>query len=151
MATKAVHVELVSDLTTEAFIAALRRFISRRGRCNQMYSDNGMYFTGAKRRLSAMSRLLRSKDHTSAVSSFAAQEGMEWHLIPPHSLHFGGLWEAGIKSVKTHLQKTAGNTLLSFEEMTTLLTQIEACLNSRPIIPIPSSPDDCAFLTPGHF
>jgi hypothetical protein len=96
-----------------------------------MYSDNSTYFTGAKRRLSAMSRLLCSKDHTSAVSSFAAQEGMEWHLIPPHSPHFGGLWEAGIKSLKTHLKKTAGNTLLSFEEMTALLTQIGACMNSR--------------------
>jgi hypothetical protein len=151
MATKAVHIDLVSDLTTEAFIAALRRFISRRGRCSQMYSDNGTCFTGAKRRLSEMSRLLRSKDHHLAVSRFAAQEGMEWHLIPPHSPHFGGLWEAGVKSVKTHLKKIAGNTLLTFEEMTTLLTQIEACMNSRPIIPIPSSPDDCAFLTPGHF
>lgn len=151
MATKAVHIELVSDLTTEAFIAALRRFISRRGRCSEMYSDNGTYFVGAKRRLSEMARLLCSKDYSSAVTSFAAQEGMQWHLIPPHSPHFGGLWEAGIKSVKTHLKKIAGNTLLTFEEMTTLLTQIEACMNSRPIIPIPSNPDDRAFLTPGHF
>lgn len=56
-----------------------------------------------------------------------------------------------MKSAKTHLRKTVGNASLTFEEMITVLTQIEACLNSRPIAPLPDSEDGLEALTPGHF
>lgn len=69
-------------------------------------------------------------------------------LDPPHS---GGLWEAAIKSIKNHLRKTLGNAALTYEEMTTILVRIEACLNSRPITPLSSDPSDLNALTPGHF
>jgi hypothetical protein len=53
MATKAIHLELVSNLTSEAFIAALKRFIARRGSIDHLYSDNGSNFVGANRELKA--------------------------------------------------------------------------------------------------
>ncbi|XP_035216218.1 uncharacterized protein LOC118189663 [Stegodyphus dumicola] len=56
---------------------------------------------------------------------------MEWKMIPPASPHFGGMWESGIVSIKFHLKRMIGETKLTFEELTTLLTQIEAELNSR--------------------
>jgi hypothetical protein len=66
--------------------------------------------------------------------------GTTWKLIPTATPHFGGIWEAGVKSMKTHL-----------EEFSTVLIRIEACLNSRPITPISSNPTDLESLTPGHF
>lgn len=70
---------------------------------------------------------------------------------PPISPHFGGLWEAGVKSIKYHLKRIIGESTLTFEEITTVLSQIEACLNSRPLSPMTSDSTDLEVLTPGHF
>jgi len=72
-------------------------------------------------------------------------------MIPPASPHFGGLWEAGVKSTKNHLRRVIGNDVLTYEEMNTILIQIEACLNSRPLCPLNTDPNDLSVLTPGHF
>ena len=69
----------------------------------------------------------------------------------PHAPHFGGLWESGVKAVKHHLKRVIGDQRLTFEELSTLVIQIEACLNSRPLTPISSDPTDLNPLTPGHF
>lgn len=74
-----------------------------------------------------------------------------WHFIPAGSQHFGGLWEAGVKSFKHHLQRILNNSTLTYEEFYTLLTEIEASLNSRPLGPLSSDPTDLDVLTPGHF
>ncbi|XP_011858157.1 PREDICTED: uncharacterized protein LOC105555724, partial [Vollenhovia emeryi] len=63
----------------------------------------------------------------------------------------GGIWEAGVKSCKHHLKRVMGNALLTFEELSTVLVQIEACLNSRPLTPLSTDPDDLQCLTPAHF
>lgn len=76
--------------------------------------------------------------------------GTKWHFIPPYAPNFGGLWEAGIKSCKFHLKRVIGNHTLTFEEMSTVLTQIEACLNSRPVSCIDDQGERMP-LTPGHF
>ncbi|XP_026829094.1 uncharacterized protein LOC113562802 [Ooceraea biroi] len=80
-----------------------------------------------------------------------ASDRVEWHFLPPSAPHFGGIWEAGVKSVKHHLRRVVGNQTLTFEELTTFLYNVEACLNSRPIAPLSDSFDEVECLTPGHF
>ena len=147
LATKAVHLEVVSDGTTVAFLAALRRFISRRGRCSQILSDCGTAFVGAAKELRDLLRAATSSQALDAVAS----EGIEWIFNPPSAPHFGEIWEAAVKSVKHHLRRVISEHKLTYEEMSTLLTEIEACLNSRPLQPLSDDPDDISVLTPGHF
>lgn len=147
-ATRAIHLEWVDDLTTESFIAALRIFIARRGCPQQIYSDNGRNFVGAAAQLKLFLASLTLKQN---VSIYAAQTGINWSFIPPHSPHMGGLWEAGVKSMKFHLRRSLGESILNYQEAKTVLAQIEAVLNSRPLTPISNHPCDMEALTPGHF
>ncbi|XP_011859402.1 PREDICTED: uncharacterized protein LOC105556902 [Vollenhovia emeryi] len=150
MSTKAMHLELTTDLTTHAFINALKRFIARRGMCSNIYSDNGTNFKGANHELCELYKFISEQSHQAKINHFCTEQAIQWHFIPPYSPHMGGLWEAGIKSVKTHLRKILSEARLTYEEMYTL-TQVEAVLNSRPLTPISNDPTDLTSLTPGHF
>lgn len=150
MATKAIHLELVGDLTSESFIGAFHRFIARRGRCTHIWSDQGRNFVGANKEL-ANAFMEARLELPGDLAEKLASDGTQWHFIPPYSPNFGGLWEAGVKSVKHHLKRIL-TASLTFEEMTTVLCQIEACLNSRPLTPIDTVDTDLIEpLTPGHF
>jgi hypothetical protein len=149
--TKAIHLEVVSSLSTDAFIASLRRFVSRRGKPSDIFSDCGTNFIGADRQLKEMAELIKSDPHNNKIADRLSGEGISWHFNPPGAPHFGGLWEAGVKSVKYHLYRVVGPNRLTYEEMTTVMHQIEACLNSRPLTQLSSAPEDLTALTPGHF
>lgn len=147
-ATRAIHLELVSDYSSATFIAALKRFVSRRGIPAALYSDNGTTFQGADKELrQAFHDVMEDR----TVRDYLANDGISWYFLPPASPHMGGLWEAGVKSVKHHLRRIVGAKTLTNEELGTLLCQIEACLNSRPISPMTNDPEDFTPLTPGHF
>ncbi|UYV69343.1 K02A2.6-like, partial [Cordylochernes scorpioides] len=128
--TKAIHLEIVSDLSTPAFLAAFRRFISRRGKPSDIFTDNATNFKGAKNILNNIHQLVKD----SSIQSYVANEHITWHFIPPSAPNFGGIWEAGIKSLKYHLLRCLKSAVLNFEELNTLTSQIEACLNSRPLM-----------------
>lgn len=74
-----------------------------------------------------------------------------WNFNPLTASHFGGLWEAAIKSTKAHLKRVIGNQTLTMEEFHTLITRIEGILNSHSLTPISSYPNDLCALTPGHY
>ncbi|GFU44539.1 uncharacterized protein TNCV_1506531 [Trichonephila clavipes] len=120
-ASKAVHLEIVSDLTTDAFLATLKRFVARRGKCATISSENAKNFVGANRELKRLHNLLKFPEEK--LSSYLSSEGISWNFMPPRAPNFGGLWEAGIEGI----------------------------LNSRPITPLSEDIDDLEVLTPGHF
>ncbi|GFX64452.1 integrase catalytic domain-containing protein [Trichonephila clavipes] len=111
-----------------------------------MFSDNGKTFVGANIELKKLHDLVKAPDET--LVSYFNDEHIDWNFIPPRSPNFGGLWESGVKSFKTHLKRVAGNSNFTLEELITLLDEIEAVLNSRPLSSLSS---DFETLSPGHF
>ncbi|XP_055591256.1 uncharacterized protein LOC129743296 [Uranotaenia lowii] len=151
LCTKAVHLELVTDLSTEKFIQALERFIGRRSIPADLYSDNGTNFVGARNQLQQLMQNLGSSEFHREINSRCSEKGIQWHFNPPAAPHFGGLWEAAVRSAKQHLLKVLGENAASYEDLNTLFIKVEACLNSRPLIPLSEDPNDLTPLTPGHF
>ena len=152
LTTKAVHLELVSDLSTEAFLAALRRFVARRGCPYKILSDNGTNFVGANHELQKLYHHLETKESQGKICNFTTARKIIWTFSPGRAPHFGGLWEAAVKSAKSLLRKLLGTLSLTVEEYATILTDVEATLNSRPLCPMNTQPEDgLDVLTPGHF
>ncbi|XP_060518692.1 uncharacterized protein LOC132697296 [Cylas formicarius] len=123
--------------TTKAYICLLLSWPLSVVR--NLYSDNATNFVKANKELWTLAR------------KCANQECIDWHFIPPSAPHFGGIWESGIKSVKGHLMRVIGSQILTYEELSTILCQIEAVLNSRPLTPLSSDPNDFEVSTPSHF
>ena len=132
----------VSKHIISSTFAVLKRFVVRRGLIDHFYSDNGSNFVGANRELMAF---FKSEEFLRQVHDCTANTQFQWHFIPPNSPHFGEMWEAGVKSLKYHWKRTVG------KEFGTFITQVEACLNSRPLIALSNEPDDPGYLSPGHF
>ncbi|KOX69476.1 hypothetical protein WN51_06560 [Melipona quadrifasciata] len=126
-----------------------QRFLARIGVCKHIYSDNGTNFVGARNEMKRLTAFLKANRRT--ITNQAVIEGVDWHFIPPHAPHFGDLWERSIRSAKQHLLWVIGETRLTFDEFYTVLAQVEACMNSRPLHPISFDPPDLNPLTPGHF
>ncbi|XP_043064382.1 uncharacterized protein LOC122320284 [Drosophila ficusphila] len=150
-ATKAIHLELVQDLSTQAFLGALKRFILTRGKPVRIWSDNATNFVGAKNELAELKNLFLSSPHIRAIEEFCLEDSIEWRFIPPRSPHFGGLWEAAVKTAKFHFYRSVGPSLLSFDALRTLVCHIAAIVNSRPLLPLSENPADLEALTPAHF
>ncbi|XP_055644163.1 uncharacterized protein LOC129780182 [Toxorhynchites rutilus septentrionalis] len=149
--TKAVHIELVGDLSTSSFISALKRFIARRGLPANIYSDNATNFAGARHELHELYRMLNDRMENAHIATCLATNEIKWHMIPPRTPNFGGLWEAAVKVAKRHLLRQVGNSTLLQEDLETVLVQIEGCMNSRPLVVLSDDPNDLQALTPGHF
>ena len=148
LSTKAVHLELVSDLASEANIATLRHFIAHRGKPSCIRSDNGANFVGAVREIKELFEFLGNLRTQRIISDFCSSQHI--HIIAERAPHFGSHWEAAVKSIKTHL-KIIADTKLTFEEFTTVLIQVKVCLNSRPLTPLSDSDHGLEALTPGNF
>uniref|UniRef100_A0A1B6KZV2 Integrase catalytic domain-containing protein n=1 Tax=Graphocephala atropunctata TaxID=36148 RepID=A0A1B6KZV2_9HEMI len=147
LVTKAVHIEVATDLSTDSFIAALTRFVSRRGFCSDIYSDCGTNFVGAKNALKDIVHTISKR----SINQFSSDHNINFHFNPPAAPHQGGLWESAIKSAKHHLKRVLGNYVPTLMQFSTLTCQVEAMLNSRPLTSLSTDPNDLQALTPGHF
>ena len=147
LTTRAVHLELAGDLSTDSFIMALRRFRGRRGNPRTIRSDNGTNFVGANRELTEALKSLSEERITDEL----AQEGITWYFNPPSSLHMGGIFESMVKQVKRALKTVINDQVLPEETLRTVLVETEAILNSRPLTSVSDDPDDYEALTPNHF
>lgn len=149
MYSKAAHLELVTDLSTAKFMLALRRMMGRRGISSDIYCDQGRNFIGASNELPLLFLQAQSTESTE-IAKMLAKDGIKFHFIPPSAPNWGGQWESFVKLTKHHLYRITTHFKLTYEEMNTVLIQIEACLNSRPLSPMGDSADDFDPITPGH-
>lgn len=125
--------------------------MARRGKISEIWTDNATNFVGVSYELNKLYEFFKNNSNKQSLIDVTSFNKIKWHFIPPNSSHFGGLWETGIKSVKTLLKRALGNAFLNFKELYTFLVQVEAILNSRPLTPLSSDPSDLSVLTPSHF
>ncbi|XP_036346189.1 uncharacterized protein LOC118755464 [Rhagoletis pomonella] len=146
-AIRAVHLELVADMTVNSCIEALRRFIARRGTPKIIISDNARTFKRADLELRKLEELVKKKE----VLQLAAHKGITWRYIPERAAWWGGFWERLVRSVKNALKASIGRAVLTSEELRTLLTEVESVVNARPLTYITNDDKDLEPLTPSNF
>ena len=132
MATKAVHIEVVEDYTSEAFIAAFHRFTACPSFCKELFSGQGTSFIGADTLLKQM--VSSSSSNSTQIVNSLVQEGTSWIFNPPSAPHFGGIWEAAVKSVKHHMRRVIGEQVLTFSELATLICRLTFTLSYTTLI-----------------
>ncbi|OXA47646.1 Pro-Pol polyprotein [Folsomia candida] len=140
---RAVHLEIVTQLTAEEFLLSLHRFISRRGRPSIIYTDNGTNFEGASNAINLLD-WERIQQETKVTR-------IEWKFIVPSSPWWGGFWERLIRSCKDLLKRMLGPRKLHLKELETCMFEVEAVINSRPLTYISEDKDDLVPLTPAMF
>ncbi|XP_033228904.1 uncharacterized protein LOC117180515 [Belonocnema kinseyi] len=129
----------------------LKTLFPCRGLSSSMHSDNGNNFVGASNELGELYRQVSSLEQSESVKQYLSKKEVTWHFIPPRAPHFGSLWESGVKSFKHHFTRIAGNSLLTYEQLHTYVVEVKAILNSRPLTPLSSDPNDLLPLSPAHF
>ena len=143
---RAIHIEIVFSMDTDSFINALRRFISRRGRPEQIRCDNGPNFRSGEREL----RTAIQQWNQNQVHKFLLQKDIKWIFNPPTASHMGGVWERAIRSVRRVLNAILRNQTVDDEGLHTLLCEVEAILNARPLTKVSDDPQDLNAITPNH-
>ena len=154
-ASQMVHLELTNSLQTEEFLQAFRCMINRRGFCISMRSDNGKTFKAAnqvlKQLFTASANRTKMKNiDQNCVCKDLANMRIEWKFIAEKVPWRGSFWERIVRSVKEPLRKVLGNALLSYIELYTILTTIEAIVNSRPLTYVGEDINDAEPITPAH-
>ena len=140
--SRAVHLELVPSLDAPTFLLCLGRFIGHRGLPKLIVSDNAKTFQASEKTLVSPFELEDVQEHLSS-------KGIRWQFNLAKAPWWGGFFERLVKQVKSCLKKTLGRSKLSFDELTTILVEVEAVLNSRPLTYLYS--DDIEEpLTPWH-
>lgn len=145
--TRAIHLELVLDMSTNAFLMAFRRFVSRRGLPRMMCSDNALTFKRAAKDLKQMYDVLCSSE----LKDYCTTHRITWRFIVERAPWWGGFWERMVGSVKSCLKRNIGKAALDVDQITTVLTEVEAVINSRPMTYVYSEPNEPNVLTPAHF
>ncbi|GBL92650.1 hypothetical protein AVEN_123814-1 [Araneus ventricosus] len=148
--TRAIHLEVVSSLSTEHFLLAFHRFISRRGICHTVNSDNAMTLKSADIELKRLYMNICEPE----VQNYFGKKGIKWQYNVERAAWWwwwGGYWERMVQITKIALRKILGRALVSFEELQTILAEIEAIINSRPLTYVYNEPNEPFPLTPDNF
>lgn len=145
--TRAVHLELVRDLSAKSFLMAFKRFVSRRGICKTVLSDNALTFKRASRDLYQMFHAIKGSE----VQSFFSAHRISWKFIVERAAWWGGFWERMVRTVKATLRRVLGRSCLDYDSLSTVLAQAEAAVNSRPLTFVSSDAGELMPLTPAHF
>ncbi|KAK5975415.1 Retrotransposon domain containing protein [Trichostrongylus colubriformis] len=130
MSTRAVHLEIVLDNSAQEFLLAFRRFVARRGTPSVIYSDNSTTFHAAE---NAITSVLFSSNSWTAISNYCVKHKITWKFITPLSPWKGGFYERLVALFKTAYKKSVGRVVLPLNQLQTVVVEIEATLNSRPI------------------
>ncbi|GBM82347.1 hypothetical protein AVEN_54779-1 [Araneus ventricosus] len=137
--TRAIHLEVVSSLSTEHFLLAFCRFISRRGICRTVKSAD-----------IELKRLYMNISDPEAQNYFG-KKGIKWQYIVERAAWWGGYWERMVQMTKVAVRKILGKALVTSEELQTILAEIEAIINSRPLTYVYNEPDEPFPLTTANF
>ena len=143
---RAIHIEVSQDLSTDSFLLAFSRFVSRRGAPTEIYSDNGTNFRGAE---CEVRRALETWNQTRITESMRRRD-VQWYFNPPHASHRGGVWERMIRSVRKILRALLGTQIVNDETLLTSMTEVEKILNDHPLTKLSEDPKDLEALTPNH-
>ncbi|XP_075259131.1 uncharacterized protein LOC142350984 [Convolutriloba macropyga] len=150
LVTRAVHLEVCHDLSTDCLLMTIRRFVSRRGYPGLLVSDNGKNIVGANQAMRF--KFQRSyKPDKEYIKLQLAQQNIQCTFNPPLAPHFGGVWERLIQTVKRSLLLVLGSRKLTLSVFQTVVAEAEAILNSRPLTHVGCSISDEGPLTPNHF
>ena len=147
LTTRAIHIELIESMDSSSFINALRRFLALRGPVIQLRSDCGTNFVGAYNELQASLNEMDNND----IQSYLASEGCDWLFNAPHSSHVGGVWERMIgvaRRILDGMLADIGTRHLSHEVLSTLMAEVTAIVNARPLVPVPTDPEAPEILSP---
>ena len=140
MSSRAVHIEVIESMDTSSCINALRRFFALRGPAKQLRSDCGTNFIGASKELGM----------DKAVHRYLSEQGCSWEFNPPHASHMGGSWERMIgvarRILDSMLQRQ--NSHLTHEVLCTLMAEVIAIMNARPLLPVSTDPEKPFILSP---
>ena len=140
---RAVHLELLSSLSTTDFIKGFTRFVARRGRPVTVFSDNGINFVGTDNDLKEL--------NWNTIAEYSSTNRIEWCFNPPSAAWWGGWWERIVELVKRLLRRIIAKASVKYEDMYTILCDCEAIINSRPLTYVSSDCNDLATLTPNLF
>ena len=148
LTTRAVHLEMSYSLDTDSFINAFTRMTSSRGTPSYVVSDNGSNFVAAERELREM---IANLDEDKIAHETSRQQHNEWKFNPPQSPHFGGVFEAMIKSAKKAIRSILSDCDVTDEELHTAMCGDEHLMNSRPLTYVSADANDLCPLTPNYF
>ncbi|CAB4046275.1 PREDICTED: uncharacterized protein LOC105679229, partial [Paramuricea clavata] len=129
MATRGVHLEIVTSLSTEQLLMAMKRFSNLRGTPSNIYSDNAAQFERGFKELKSVLNVTNN-----LLLDESAKREISWHFISPRAPHTGGAWERMVRTVKEALNKVLGKALLNIVELQTVVTEISGLVNDRPLV-----------------
>ena len=146
LTTRGLHLEVTHTLDTQSFLMGFRRFVARRGPPSEVFSDNGSCLRAGEKEL----RQLLRQWNQHAISDELTQQNIRWHFNPPAACDMSGVWERMVGTVKRSLRAVLGRLIVTDEVLHTVLAEVEAVVNSRPLTHVSTEPSSLEALTPSH-